>query len=154
MLDLFAQAYELNNEQSFSLVSTLNLFLIATLLNAIGLWKVFEKAGEKGWKALVPIYSTWTLFEISGKPGWWALLLVTMFIPIISIFVGLAFTVMVILASLALGRTFGKSSLFSVVWLFLFSTIGYLILGFGDATYTKPSSQTTDTHPVAPVNPT
>ncbi|TLM92974.1 MAG: signal peptidase I, partial [Actinobacteria bacterium] len=30
----------------------------------IGMWKVFEKAGQPGWKAIVPLYNLWTLVEI------------------------------------------------------------------------------------------
>ena len=28
------------------------------VLQAIAYWKIFEKAGEPGWKALIPIYNT------------------------------------------------------------------------------------------------
>ena len=40
-----------------------------------GLWKVFEKAGEPGWAALVPIYNAIVLLKIAGRPGWWVLLI-------------------------------------------------------------------------------
>ena len=53
------------------------LILIAS---KIGQYKLFEKAGEDGWKALVPIYSTLITLKLIGKPGWWLALLL---IPIV-----------------------------------------------------------------------
>lgn len=32
-----------------------------------GKWGVFKKAGEKGWKALIPFYETYTMLKIGGK---------------------------------------------------------------------------------------
>ena len=43
---------------------------IYNLLNSItfiiGLWKIFEMRGEKGWKALIPCYNQYTLGAVSG----------------------------------------------------------------------------------------
>lgn len=39
----------------------------------IGLWKMFEKAGQPGWKAIIPFYNTWTLVEITGLNWYWFL---------------------------------------------------------------------------------
>ena len=41
--------------------------LAICVISIIGLWKIFTKAGEKGWKAIIPIYSSYILFKISGK---------------------------------------------------------------------------------------
>ncbi|NZA37286.1 DUF5684 domain-containing protein [Eubacterium callanderi] len=30
-------------------------------------WKLFEKAGEPGWKSLIPIYGSYILYKISWK---------------------------------------------------------------------------------------
>ena len=46
---------------------------------------MFEKAGRKGWEAIVPFYSAYVMQELSGKPKWWVVLL---FIPIINLIVG------------------------------------------------------------------
>lgn len=48
------------------------------ILVTIGYWKLFQKAGEQGWKALIPVYSSYIMLKISGRPGWWVVLL---FIP-------------------------------------------------------------------------
>ena len=52
--------------QQTSPVSTV-FAIIFLIVGIVGLWKVFEKAGEKGWKALIPIYSGYILFKIAGK---------------------------------------------------------------------------------------
>ena len=33
-------------------------------------WKIFEKAGEKGWKILIPFYGQYVLFKIIGAKLW------------------------------------------------------------------------------------
>lgn len=43
------------------------IVIIAYVIVVIGLWKMFDKAGEAGWKALIPIYNTYILFKISWQ---------------------------------------------------------------------------------------
>lgn len=102
---------------------------IAVLIVAV--WKVFTKAGEAGWQSIIPIWSTIVLLRIVGRPAWWILL---MFIPFVN------FVILVII-SLDLGKSFGKSTVFSVFGLLIFSVIGYLILGFGDDQYVGPGGE-------------
>jgi len=97
------------------------------ILSIIGMWKMFTKAGRPGWASLIPIYNLWVFFEIAGKPGWWAILMVIPFVNIIGL-------VLYILAIIELSHRFGKSSAFALL-LFFLPFIGYLILGFGSATY-------------------
>ena len=40
---------------------------IFLVLDVIGKWKMFNKAGVPGWKALIPIYNTVVLYKISGE---------------------------------------------------------------------------------------
>jgi uncharacterized membrane protein YhaH (DUF805 family) len=104
---------------------------VVYVLLVIALWKIFVKAGQPGWKALIPFYNYWTLCVIVGKPGWWSLL---GFIP----FVGWIGAIVVsILVGLELGKAFAKSTIFSVFGLVLFPFIGYLILGYGSSSYDK-----------------
>lgn len=37
------------------------------------LWKLFIKAGRKGWEGLIPGYNIWVWTKITGKPWWWVL---------------------------------------------------------------------------------
>ena len=109
------------------------------LVSVIAMWKIFVKAGVEGWKAIIPVYNYWVLCEIVGRPGWWGLAPLLMVIPIVNFVAWIAAVVVFIIVSLDLGKAFGKDAVWSVFLLIIFSLIGLLILGFGDAKYTKPA---------------
>ena len=48
------------------------LSLALAILMIIAMWKIFQKAGDKGWKSIIPIYNNYTLFKIAWKkaPFW------------------------------------------------------------------------------------
>jgi hypothetical protein len=46
------------------------LGLAVAVLAIIGMWKVFEKAGEPGWAAIIPFYNAYVLFKITWGEGW------------------------------------------------------------------------------------
>ena len=48
----------------------------------LGTYRLYIKAGRKGWEALVPIYNAVVLMQIIRRPKWWVILL---FIPIINL---------------------------------------------------------------------
>ena len=102
------------------------------LLVVIGLWKTFVKAGQPGWAAIIPIYNIYIMLKIIGRPGWW---LILFFIPFVNIAIAL-------IVSIDLAKSFGKSAVWGIILLFFFNAIGYLLLGFGDATYQGPSTST------------
>jgi len=95
----------------------------------VSLWKIFEKAGEKGWKGIIPFYNTIILLKIVGKPWWWLLF---MLIPL----VGLIWQVWM---TNLLSKSFGKSTGFTVGLVFL-PFIFFPILGFGKAVYEAPTA--------------
>jgi hypothetical protein len=101
------------------------LYVAVIVLLVVAYWKIFVKAGEAGWKSLIPFYNTYTLFRIAGRNGWGFLLLL---IPVINI-------VVLLMISIDLAKHFGKSTVFGVVGLWIFSVIGYLMLGFDKSTY-------------------
>ena len=41
------------------------VFLLLLTIQIVSNWKVFEKAGESGWKALIPVYSEYILYRIA-----------------------------------------------------------------------------------------
>ena len=47
---------------------------IVALLPVIGYWRLFEKAQQRGWKILIPIYNLFIFLRIIKRPGWWILL--------------------------------------------------------------------------------
>ena len=64
---------------------TLIVLIAAYIGLHFGLFKLFTKAGEEGWKAWVPLYSEAIWCKIIGRPMWWSALL---WIPIVGFFVG------------------------------------------------------------------
>ena len=42
--------------------------LVFYVLQIIVWWRLFEKAGEEGWKSIIPIYNVWIAFNIAN-PG-------------------------------------------------------------------------------------
>lgn len=62
----------------------LTIFLIAILIGHIGLYKMFEKAGEAGWKAFVPVLNKLIWSDLIGRPRWRVALL---FVPILNFFI-------------------------------------------------------------------
>ncbi len=101
------------------------VLLIVFILAIIGLWKTFAKAGKPGWAAIVPIYNIIVMLEIINRPLWWIILF---FIPFVNI-------IAYIIISLDMAKAFGKSAAFGIFGLWIFSVIGYLMLGFGSAKY-------------------
>lgn len=105
--------------------------LIILVISIVIMWRFYNKAGRAGWASLIPIYNIYTLVKIAGRPGWWTILY---FIPLVNVVIS-------IINSIDIAKAFGKSTLFGVVGLVLFSIIGYGILAFGDATYTQPNNE-------------
>jgi hypothetical protein len=103
--------------------------LVILVVVLIGMWKVFEKAGQPGWAVLIPIYNAYILTQIAGRPGWWVLL---MMIPLVNIIIG-------IIVAIDIAKSFGQSTAFGVILLFLLSAIGYPVLGFGNYRYQGPA---------------
>jgi hypothetical protein len=54
--------------------------LILVALVTAGTWKVFEKAGQPGWAAVIPVYSWIVMLRVVEKPSWWVLLMCIPFI--------------------------------------------------------------------------
>lgn len=49
------------------------------LFSLICYFKLYQKAGEKGWKCLIPIYNGWMLYKLGWKTGkFWARFFVTL----------------------------------------------------------------------------
>lgn len=100
------------------------VIMAIAVIALIGMWKMYSKAGEPGWAAIVPFYNIYVLFKISWGNGWYFLLTL---IPFVNI-------VIVIITYIKLAKAFGKDGLFAVGLVFL-APIFMLILGFGSAEY-------------------
>ena len=53
------------------------IILIFLIVVCVANWKMFRKAGKKGWECLVPFYGNWVLIEIAGLEWWWFLLIIS-----------------------------------------------------------------------------
>lgn len=123
------------------------LIIFALLIVMLAaLWRVYTKAKQPGWAALIPIYNTYVLLKIAGRPWWWLLL---MLIPFVNLIVSI-----IVLNDLS--KSFGKDVVFTLL-LFFLPVIGYPILAWGKAEYKGPSAAPDQspavTPPVAPAAP-
>lgn len=89
------------------------------------MWRIFSKAGQPGWKTLIPIYNFYIYLKIIGRPGWWLLLYL---IPLVNV-------VIAIINALDVGKVFGKSSLWSILLLLFLSPLGYILIAFDGSKY-------------------
>jgi hypothetical protein len=98
-------------------------FAVIILLIA-AIWKVFSKAGQPGWAAIIPIYNLYVMCKVAGRPGWWLLLCLIPFLNLI----------ILIILNFDIAKKFGKSGGFAV-GMILLPFIFWPILGFGSAQY-------------------
>ena len=121
--------------------------LIIAILLIIARWKIFTKAGEEGWKAIIPVYSDMVLCKISGVWEWYPLVvfgasLVSGMLSGISESLGGIITLLASIASIyytvilciSVAQSFGKDTGFGIGLLFL-NVIFYPILAFGKSQY-------------------
>ena len=144
-------------------LAAIGIFLLAlviyVLVSFITRWNMFIKAGERGWKSLIPVYSEYTEWKIAGfgKEYWITLILyaalaltslllclidyrVGSIISAIFWAIGIAFVIIIsIRKCMRLAGAFGQSDLFGLLVLLLFPTIGLLILSWGNCRYTAPA---------------
>jgi hypothetical protein len=104
------------------------LYLVFVVAVIVGWWMIFTKAGEAGWKSIIPIWNILVLLRIVGREWWWILL---MLIPIVNLIVW-------IIVALDLAKSFGRGTGFGI-GLIILAPIFSLILGFGSDTYKGPA---------------
>ena len=117
------------------------------VLNIIGNYFLFKKAGKPGWHSLIPFLNTYDEFDMcwDGKKG---ILYLLLLIGVNAVPSTTQSTVVIVLAFLAamwllslhfrqsmrLAKSFGKGSLYGL-FLFFFNGIGKMILGLGNSQY-------------------
>lgn len=147
---------------------TVILTLAALVVYIAAMWRVFTKAGEAGWKAIIPIYNTYIMFKIAWKTkmfivfigiviltfiltaasmataydiyGPSTILLTLAYIPEIASFV------ISVMLYYNLSKAFGHGGGFTV-GLVLLNFIFVLILGFGSSRYIKMETQNNEQNP-------
>jgi hypothetical protein len=79
-------------------------YLSIFVLLVAAYWRIFTKAGQPGWAAIIPIYNTYVLLKVIGRPSWWLILLL---IPMVNIVADLV-------VSLELATSFRRGSGFGL----------------------------------------
>ena len=98
------------------------VYLAFLILMVASWWKMFTKAGQPGWAAIVPILNLYFLCKVARMSGAWVIALI---IPIVNFFA-------LIPVSINVAKRFGKGAGFGIgLWLLPF--IFYPILAFGDS---------------------
>ena len=133
------------------------LSIVFHVFAAIGLWKMFTKAGVKGWYSLIPVVNNYQLFKIAGCKKtffWWIAFKIvssvteTYHLSIDEVYnhsLHVALTVVCLVCLLGavdliihrnfkLSMAFGKGGGFAVLMTFFYSFC-YIILGLGNAEY-------------------
>ena len=116
-------------------------------VSAFGFYKMNEKAGEAGWKALIPYYRSYIRFKYSWNtnPFWIFLVATILFqnlssiegyviVDLISIALAIVAFVVGLKLDIRTAKSFGKSAIWGVLLYFLPFIVSY-ILGLGKAQY-------------------
>ena len=123
------------------------------VLQVIANWRIFTKAGEKGWKSIIPVYNIYITYKIAWKPVFfWIFLIATAVTgvcsalmpadasgaaPVLTVLIYVALVVgvvMQVVCSHKLSKAFGHGVGFTLGLIFL-NPIFLLILGLGGSQY-------------------
>ena len=151
----------LSNTQALNFITGMGtgmaIFLIAlAVFEIVCMWKLFEKAGEPGWKCLIPIYNAYIFMKICWESKYFWIMLLLLLVPAVAVglMVGgqsnalagvagflmfaayIAVGVIGIISLVKLAKRFGKSGAFAVGLIFL-EPIFIAILAFDSSTYDR-----------------
>ena len=112
----------------------MSIYMILTILffisSAAGLWRIFEKAGYKGWYAIIPLFNFYIWLKVINKPLWWYIFVI---LPFINIFTLLLMVVETL-------KCFHKNSLWQQALGVMFPFLFLPYLGFSNReAYMHPS---------------
>ncbi len=130
------------------------LVLVWYVIRVIAGWKIFTKAGEAGWKSIIPLYNVWVEYKLIWNPNMFFVALVlavlvalgqtvtgNMVIAVLAAVASIGMLVFNAFACSKLAKAFGRGTGFAV-GLFFLEPIFRVILGFGSAQYQgNPSAQ-------------
>ncbi len=139
------------------------IVVVLCILQMIAWWKIFVKAGEEGWKAIVPFYNLYIFYKIVGMKNWfWCFIclnVIAAFVAEITNFNTLDYSkntftganlfgaivyfltlvagaVIQIVQSVRLSKAFDRSVIFTLGLVFL-EPIFILVLAFDSSKYNK-----------------
>lgn len=123
--------------------------LVWWILQIIANWNIFTKAGEAGWKSLIPIYGDYISYKIAWQTSYFWLSFIlgivasyvssanlneSMFLTVIATLLRIVIAVINIIYCVKLSKAFGHGIGFAI-GLILLQPIFLLILGFGSDQY-------------------
>lgn len=123
--------------------------LIWLVIWIVANWQIFKKAGEPGWKCIIPYYNSYTQFGFTWNTNmFWVYLVLSLaptilqfllgrentFVALISFVLGIALIVISVIATHKLSKAFGHGVGFTLGLIFL-NPIFVLILAFGSSEY-------------------
>ena len=128
--------------------------IIMWVFQIIAYWKMFTKAGEPGWKSIIPFYSQYIMYKLTWKTSWfWITLIVAV---VYGVFTSLnqnfpdnmLYTVLLLISAIIalvitiisyhkISKAYGHGAGYTVGMLFLWP-IFVLILGYGKSKYIGP----------------
>lgn len=121
------------------------------ILQIVANWRIFTKAGEAGWKSIIPVYGDYVSYKIAWQPSYFWLVFVlgiissiasgmadpdgtnTTILLIVSL-IRIILAIISVIYSVKLSRAFGHGIGFAIGLIFL-QPIFMLILGFGNDPY-------------------
>ena len=123
--------------------------LVWWILQIIANWNIFTRAGEAGWKSLIPIYGDYVSYKIAWQTSYFWLSFIlgivasyvssanlneSIFLTVIATLLRIVIAVINIMYCIKLSRAFGHGIGFAI-GLILLQPIFLLILGFGSDQY-------------------
>lgn len=124
------------------------IIVISWAITTFAYWLLFMKAGESGWKALIPIYSAYKMYDLTWKGGAYIFILIisaaaaiistylndNIFALVISGAMYLAVLVVSIIATVKMSKAYGHGLGFAIGLIFL-PHVFLLILALGKSQY-------------------
>ena len=105
MLTSLGVQYNYNMNVSGGLLATYFVVgAVAWVFLIVCWWRVFTKAAQPGWAAIIPIYNVYVMIKIAGRPGWW---LVWILLPPV-------FIVIAIIVIIDVAKNFGRGVGFGI----------------------------------------
>lgn len=112
-------------------------------------WKLLKKAGEAGWKALIPVYNQYMVFEICWSTKWfWIMLgaaiaisfgmLIPLLGPILFMAGVLVMMFITVFECLQLAKAFGKDEAYGIGLAFFGPVFEFILAFDGNVKYVGP----------------
>ena len=131
----------------------ISICVVWYIILAVANWKIFSKAGEEGWKSLIPFLNSYVIFKIAWQAKMFWIFFGSVIagsicttiagedggvLSIIGMILSLVGCVMAVIVTHKLSKSYGHGIGFTLGLLFL-SPIFTMILGFGKSQYQGPA---------------